>query len=91
MSDAEGLLGFVDLSRLHLFHSGRNDLFFYAQQTNIKITLAYRLPLQKDTKTQSFKICMQENDVRTVAGEYSTIRKHCRANIKSSHIENISI
>lgn len=53
MSDAEGLLGFVDLSCLHLFHSGRNDLFFYAQQTDIKITLADRLPLQKDTKTQS--------------------------------------
>lgn len=53
MSDAEGLLGFVDLSSLHLFHSGRNDLFFYAQQTDIKITLAYRLLLQKYTKTQS--------------------------------------
>lgn len=30
ISDTEGLLGFVNLSSLHLFHSGRNDLLFYA-------------------------------------------------------------
>lgn len=52
MSDAEGLLGFVNLSRLHLFHSGSNDFFFYAQQTDIEIALANRLSLQKHTKAQ---------------------------------------
>lgn len=52
VSDAEGLLGFVDLSSLHLFHPGRNYLLFYAQQTDIEITLAHRLSLRKYTKTQ---------------------------------------
>lgn len=30
ISDTEGLLGFVNLSTLHLFHPGRNYLLFYA-------------------------------------------------------------
>lgn len=50
MSDAEGLLGFVNLSRLHLFHSGSNDFFFYAQQTDIEIALANRLSLKNTQK-----------------------------------------
>lgn len=51
--DTEGLLGFVNLSGLHLLHPGRNYLLFYAQQPDIEITLANRLSL-KDKETRLF-------------------------------------
>lgn len=48
--DTEGLLGFVDLSGLHLLHPGRNDLLLYAQQPDIEITLANGLRLKNKEK-----------------------------------------
>lgn len=52
--DTEGLLGFVNLSRLHLFQARMNYLLFYAQQPDIEIALTNRLSL-KDTKTMVIK------------------------------------
>lgn len=50
--DTEGLLCLVDLSRLHLLHPRGDDLFLYAQQPNIEITLTDRLTLKDKTDKQ---------------------------------------
>lgn len=45
--DAEGLLGFINLSELHFLKPWGDDLLLNAQQTSVKVTLTHRLTLQK--------------------------------------------
>lgn len=44
--DAERLFGLVNLSIFHLFHPGGYYFLLYAQQSDVEVTLADRLPLE---------------------------------------------
>lgn len=46
VSDTEGLLGFVNLSRFHLFLSREDDLFLYTEKPGVEITSAHRIVLE---------------------------------------------
>lgn len=50
ISDAEGLLGFVDLAYLHLLEARRDDLFLHTQQTSVEVTLTHWLTLKNNIK-----------------------------------------
>ena len=46
VSDTEGLLGFVNLPRLHLLLPGEDDLFLYAEEPGVEVALAHRVVLE---------------------------------------------
>lgn len=48
ISDAEGLLGFVDLAHFHLLEARRDDLLLNTQQTSVEVTLTHGLTLQNN-------------------------------------------
>lgn len=46
VSDTEGFLGFVNLSRFHLLLPREDDLFLYTEKPGVEITSAHRIVLE---------------------------------------------
>lgn len=53
VSDAEGLLGFINLAQPHFLESWGDDLLLDTQQTSVEVTLTHRLTLQNKQFTHT--------------------------------------